>query len=287
MTHTHTQIALFVSLIVLVLFAQVFAAGAQSPDPRLTLVPDVTEATVGQTVTVNVTISGAAGVYGGSFKLSYDPQLFELVQTDNKPVTPGAFFADEPGFALRNAADTSVGTVEYALTLMQPAQPVSGDGSLGTITLRALQDGPVVVSALNASLVAPEFTEVDGHMVAQKVNQVAVQIEGQAPEQAAVVNADTAASTSASASVVPTADPAAAKMFTNPQLSASASVQNSASVSVIPAETIRRTDNIVSVLAVMFLVMGVVLLTLSVGLYSRMRFHYTSYAGHIRQERAT
>lgn len=284
MTHkiTHTQIALIALLFVL--FSQLWAVGAQAPDPRLSLVSDVAQAKTGDTVTVNINISGANGVYGGSFKLSYDPQLFELVQTDNKPVTPGAFFADKPGFALRNAADLAAGTIEYALTLMQPAQPVSGDGVLGSITLRALQDAPVTVSAVAASLVAPEFAEVDGHMVAQKVNQVAVQIDGQPSDQSLATNSSNAASVPATAAV-PQSDPVAARLFTNPQLIASVSVQSNAAASVMPAETVQRTGNVVSALAVMFLALGIVLLTLSVGLYSRMRFHYT-FASYMREERA-
>jgi Cohesin domain len=238
-------------------------------------VPAAEQATAGQTVTVDVNISGATGIYGGSFKLTYDPQFFEIVQTDNKPVTPGAFFADEPGFALRNVVDPAAGTVEYALTLMQPAKPVSGDGILGTITLRALQDAPVVVNAVAASLVAPEFAEVDGHMVAQKVNQVTVQIEGQA---APATTTDSASASVSAASVAPTSAAAPAQMFTNPQLSASVSVQANAAPSVIPQETVQRTDSIVSTLAVAFLALGVILLTLSVGMYSRMRVHYT-FAG--------
>ncbi|MEZ4671672.1 MAG: cohesin domain-containing protein [Anaerolineae bacterium] len=279
-THKHTQIALIVSFILIVVFAQVFAVGAQSTDPRLSIVPEVAEATEGQTFSVNINISGATSVYGSSFKLSYDPQLFELVQTDNKAVTPGAFFADEPGFTLRNVVDATAGTVEYALTLMQPAQPVDGDGVLGTITLRALQDAPVSVNAISASLVSPEFAEVDGHMVAQKVNQVAVQIDGRVAPQAAneVVEASVQP---AVAAVVPASDPAAAQMFTNPELSNTASVQSNQPASVIPAETVQRTDHIVSTLAVAFLAIGVVLLTLSIGLYSRMRVQYT-LASHKR-----
>jgi Cohesin domain len=284
MTHkiTHTQIALIALLFVL--FAQLWAVGAQAADPRLSLVPDLAQAKIGDAVTVNINISGANGVYGGSFKLTYDPQLFELVQTGNKPVTPGAFFADKPGFALRNAADLAAGTIEYALTLMQPAQPVSGDGVLGSITLRALQDAPVIVSALNASLVAPEFAEVDGHMVAQKVNQVAVQIDGQPSDLAAVTTASNTAAAPVAA-VVPQSDSAAPRMLTNPQLIAAASAQSNAAASIVPAETVQRTGNVVSALAVMFLALGIVLLTLSVGLYSRMRFHYT-FASHMREERA-
>ncbi len=277
MTYTHklSRIAIFL----LIFTIGVMAAYAQDNSPQFQLIPDKTDALTGDTITVTVNVAGAVGVYGGSFKLSYDPQAFELILTDNKPVTPGAFFANEPGFALRNTVDPTSGTIEYAITLMQPAKPVNGDGVLGTFTLRALKDAPVALTAENASFVAPEFNEVDGHLVAQKVNQVAAQIQGAVGSP--VVTTDSSINTesnSASASaaaaqpVVPNA--AAVDMFSNPQLNAGSS-EPAVNAGVIPVETVNRTDNAVSVAAVIFLVAGVILLTLSVGMYSRMRVHYT------------
>src|SRR6185369_13950187 len=174
------------AIVFVLLFAVgLYMVGAQDNAPQVQLSPDKTQAAVGDTITVTVNVAGAVAVYGSSFKLSYDPQAFEVVQTDGKPVTPGAFFANEPGFALRNAVDTTTGTIEYAMTLMQPAKPVDGDGVVGTFTLHALKAAPVTLTDVNASFVAPEFQEVDGHLVAQKVNQVAAQVleAGSAPIQ--------------------------------------------------------------------------------------------------------
>ena len=47
-----------------------------------------------------------------------------------------------------------------------------------------------------------------------------------------------------------------------------------------PTTTVSRTDNIVSIAAIAFLVVGVILLTLSVGMYSRMRVQYTTLVGN-------
>lgn len=255
------------------------AIHAQDAGPQLQLIPDKTDALTGDTITVTANVVGAVGVYGGSFKLGYDPQAFEVIQTDNKAVMPGAFFADEPGFALRNVADPASGTIEYAITLMQPAKPVDGDGVLGTFTLRALKDAPVALTAINASFVAPEFTEVDGHLVAQKVNQVAAQVEGAvgtAPVALAAAD-ESAAPTTANQDTVaaqPTlSNEAVVDMFSNPELNAAPAVP--ANPGVIPAETVNQTDNAVSLAAIIFLSVGVVLLTLSIGMYSRMRVHYT------------
>lgn len=255
----------------------VWTVGAQDNAPQLQFVPDKAQAAAGDTITVTVNVGGAVGVYGGSFKLSYDPQAFEVVQTDNKVVTPGAFFANEPGFPLRNVVDAAAGTIEYAITLMQPAKPVNGDGVLGTFTLHALKDAPVVFNAVNASFVAPEFKEVDGHLVAQKVNQVTAQVQG----ATSAVQVQAAAPVVANAAPVQPAvavDNAPSTVFNSLQLNnannapANNAVANS---EVAPADTASHSNNMVSIAAVAFLVIGIVLLTLSVGMYSRMRVHYT------------
>lgn len=268
---------------VLLFAVGLFSVGAQDNPPQVQVNPDKTQAVAGDTITVTVNVTGAVGVYGSSFKLNYDPQAFEVVQTDNKPVTPGAFFANEPGFALRNVVDTTTGTIEYAMTLMQPAKPVDGDGILGTFTLHALKDAPITLTDVNASFVAPEFQEVDGHLVAQKVNQVAAQVleAGSTPIQnSASVVVPTVEDANAAAPVQSSvADDAAVNMFSNPQLNA---VPTSEKVNpgVIPATTVSHTDNVVSIAAIAFLVIGIVLLTLSVGMYSRMHVQYTTLTGH-------
>lgn len=280
MTHTHTFSRILV--FVLIFSFGLVAVQAQDNAPQLQFVPDKTQAVTGDTITVTANVVGAVGVYGGSFKLGYDAQAFEVVQTDNKAVTPGAFFANEPGFALRNVVDTAAGTIEYAITLMQPAKPVDGDGVLGTFVLRALKDAPVELTSLNASFVAPEFKEVDGHLVAQKVNQVTAQVAGvvgSAPVSAPVVSdSSVAAVDPASVEVVPVesalSNEAVVEMFNNPELNAAAQ-QAAVNPGVIPQETVSRTDNAVSTAAIIFLAFGIVLLTLSVGMYSRMRVHYT------------
>ncbi len=275
MKYTHKLVLLIV--LVLAFTVNLFTVGAQDNSPQLQLNPDKLQASTGDTITVSVNVVGAVGVYGGSFKLGYDPQTFEVVQSDNKAVTPGAFFANEPGFALRNVVDTTAGTIEYAITLMQPARPVDGDGVLGTFTLHALKDGPVELTSLSANFVAPEFKQVDGHLVAQKVNQVTAEVQGAVNTSPVVNNAQVVAPTVEAANAAPAESAAsndAVSMFSNPQLNAVPQTDN-VNAGVIASDTINHTDKIVSLAAIAFLVMGVILLTLSIGMYSRMRVHYT------------
>jgi Cohesin domain len=149
---------------------------AQETSPRVWLSSDMQQVTTGQAFTVTINVADAVGVYGGSFKLAYDPQALEVVLADNKAVVPGAFFNASSNFTLANTANG--GIVEYAMTLTQPAEPVSGGGVLGTVTFRALSNAPVDITPIEARLLSPEFSEVDGRKVAQKINEVTTLVEG-------------------------------------------------------------------------------------------------------------
>ena len=277
------QFSIGLFMMSLFLVAQVWIAGAQDTTPRFWLTYPIQQATAGQEFTVTVNVGGADQVYGGSFQLQYDPQSFEVVVTDSKAVTPGPFFGDAPSFPLKNSADVTGGTVDYALTLTQPAQPVSGDGVLGTVTFRALKDAPVSITPAKASLVSPEFTEVDGRLIAQKINQVEAQI-------GETVVSDTDASQVVSAPVTTaieqkpavvialTADTATASVSVSVSAAASQNADNtvlSAPVSGAPAVSARQMNSRVLIVAGLFFLAGLVLLITSVGMYSKMRVRFS------------
>jgi hypothetical protein len=276
------QFSIALVMMSLFLVAQVWIAGAQDTTPRSWLTSSTEQTTAGQEFTVTVNVGGANQIYGGSFQLLYDTQAFEVVVTDSKAVTPGAFFGDSPSFPLKNSADTTSGTVDYALTLTQPAQPVSGDGVLGTITFRALKDAAVNIQLAKADLVSPEFTEVDGRLIAQKINQVEAQIGATvlgdtAPAQVASAPVTTAIEQPAVV-VAPTADTATASVSVSASVAASQNADNtvvSAPVSNEPAVSARQVNSRVLIVAGLFFFAGLVLLIISVGMYSKMRVRFS------------
>ena len=282
----HTK-KLSLIVVLIILAVQAFLVGAHDNSPSVSVVPDASQATAGQEFTATIQVSGAHEVYGSSFKLTFDPQAFEVVQVDNQAVVPGAFFEGAPGFTLKNMADPTTGLVEYAMTLMQPAEPVSGDGVLGVVTFRALKDAPVAITATEASLVSPEFVEVDGRKVAQHINQVAANIVEASPVEAVVAvpatavptveapvaspNTASVASAASESTTVTDAD-LAASMFNNPALNEQPVVeQSSASVAQVEPTVAQPRTNIGIIVAGMFFALGLVFLTVSVGVYSRMR----------------
>ena len=179
-------------LFALLCLVSVSAAGAQDA-PRLWWSADPSDVKSGQQTTLRIQVSAADQIYGVSFQLMVDPTAFEVVLNDQVPVTMGALFGGQPGFAVQNSVDAQTGRVDYALTLTQPAKPVSGDGELATVTLRALKDAPVQVTVMNASLVSPEFEDVNGTLVARSIQQIPVQVadaSGALPASDAVAAVD-------------------------------------------------------------------------------------------------
>jgi hypothetical protein len=265
-------------LTTLLVIAQVWMAGAQDSTPRSWLSSEIDQAIAGQEFNVAVNVGGAVQVYGGSLQLLYDAQAFEVVLENEQAVTPGAFFGDAPSFPLKNSADAASGTVDYALTLTQPAMPVDGDGVLGTVKFRALKDAPVTMTLVNASLVSPEFTEIDGRMIAQKINQIEAQIAEMTIGDAAPLQV-----VSQAPAVVEPSQAEVVVVATSVPDTATASVSVAANQNqTAPLIEERRPTNRVFIAAGVFFFAGLVLLIMSVGMYSKMRVRF-SFADNVQE----
>jgi hypothetical protein len=215
---------------------------AQEPQPRLWLSPETIQTQPDQEFTVTINVADAVGVYGGSFKLTYDPQVIEVVSSDDQVILPGDFFEGRPSFTLKNSIPQE-GVIEYALTLTQPAEPVTGSGILGTITFRALSEASVTLTPIEARLLSPEFTEVEGRLVAQQINEVEAQMQG---ATLAIGNAVQASSTSNQLESAPSAN------FDEPMI-----VLSKADVFILAA-------------AGVFFIAGLALFAMTVGMYARL-----------------
>lgn len=251
------------SVLIVAVFVQLFMFTSMSlaqAAPKLWLSSDVQQVSAGQEFTVNVNVSDAVGVYGGSFKLNYDSVVLEALLTpESKAVTPGAFFDTQSSFTLTNRADA--GVIEYALTLTQPAQPVDGSGVLGTVTFRALTDAAVNLELVDTRLLAPEFSEVDGRLIARKINEVETQVENLA---ITVGNGSLVA-------VVPTQPvimPTVSVQQLMPETAQSAPV-------TLPASTPQpRTFSPILIVGGLLFIVGLGLFAASLGAYIRLRREY-------------
>ncbi|MFQ5343614.1 MAG: cohesin domain-containing protein [Anaerolineae bacterium] len=116
-------------------------------------------------------------LYGVDFLLTYDASAVEVIDADlDRPgvqIEPGPLFTGQPYFVAYNRATvdhrTGVGTVSFVATLLNPAQPINGDGVIASVRYRVLE-----------SSVPPEalFTIEEVQLVSQGGRRMLVEWEG-------------------------------------------------------------------------------------------------------------
>ncbi|MBI4330434.1 MAG: hypothetical protein HY673_04035 [Chloroflexi bacterium] len=110
----------------------------------------------GETGEVNIFIKNVAALYGAEVHLSFDPAL--LSPLDGYPDTPGlqlvhgTLIDRARGFVAQNQADAAAGAADYAVVLVPPAAPVSGEGVLATLRFRAIEEGTTPVRIRDSKL---------------------------------------------------------------------------------------------------------------------------------------
>ncbi len=111
---------------------------------------------VGQEVVVEVLVEKAPFTYGVDVQIAFDPRLLEVVDSDAEraglQVSPGGFIDPKRSFALQHNVDNDAGRVDYALTLMNPAPAVKGDGRLARIVFRGKARGKSEVTVRQGQL---------------------------------------------------------------------------------------------------------------------------------------
>lgn len=250
-------------LVILLSIGLIGHAAAFAQSGRISLTIPVEQVNAGDTVAVTIAVQDVAGVYGGSIELSYDPQVLEVLSTENKPVVPGDFFANQPGFPLKNSVDLTTGSIEYAMTLRQPAEPVTGSGSLGTLQFRVLRDGAAQINVVAASLLSPRFEEINGQRIARTVDEVPVEVQG------LTLSIGTGGPTVIQQTPAPIA--------TQPQVAAAAPVINvPQSAPAAPLAFVQLTPPVSPVVmaGLAFFIIGLLLFTFSLGTYVRLRRQY-------------
>jgi hypothetical protein len=140
---------LFVLFLTLMLLS--ISAVAQAADgSQVLLSAQQTVLKAGQQTTVDILIKNAPAIYGADVQVAFDPKILEVVDFDAKQpgiqVAPGTFIDAQKAFFLANQADNKKGAIQYALTLLNPAPAVQGDGQLAQITFRAKANGSTSVS---------------------------------------------------------------------------------------------------------------------------------------------
>ena len=105
---------------------------------------------VGETIIVNVQVKNAPAIYGSDVRLVFDPKILEVIDADKNQAgiqfIPGDFLDPKKSFIVQNNINNQTGTIDYALSLLNPAPPVSGKGELFHVTFRAKAQGNTTIS---------------------------------------------------------------------------------------------------------------------------------------------
>jgi len=100
---------------------------------------------------VAVRVNGAKGLFGAQVAVNYDPSHVTLVGKDGVAgdLLPNAYVGT-------NKVGDSAGSFRYAATRLNPDKAVDGDGTLVTLTFRALTDGAPNILVSEARLADAE-----------------------------------------------------------------------------------------------------------------------------------
>lgn len=126
---------------------------------------------VGQTGDVSIAIVDVVDLYGAGFVVGFNPNIAEIVDVDpllgGIQIFPGSFPgpSGQPGSVLTNSADNVAGMVWYEFTLLEPAVPVSGSGTLATIRFIGKVPGATSVLIQSANLTDQSGGEIDATFV--------------------------------------------------------------------------------------------------------------------------
>ncbi len=187
-------------------------AAAQPGAPTISLTTDKTTINKDEQFKVNIDVNGVADLYAADVRLQFDNSKLEVV--DSNPNLPGTQieigkFLDPSagqGFVAQNSADNAAGRISYAVTLLSPAKPVTGGGTLATITFKAKDAGAPTISFLNALLTKQDNSTINAQSRPLGAGIQPVQPGGAA--QATAAPAPTGGAAQPTAGAQPTTAPA-------------------------------------------------------------------------------
>lgn len=129
---------------------------------------------------VSIRVENAESMYGIEFHLSFDPNVVQVLDADASK--PGVQLATgdwlKGGFVAVNKADNAKGTIDYAVTLLNPAPAVSGSGVIATLSVKAKNNGTSPLKFTKAILATREAKEIQSQA---QDGAIGVSMLGQAP----------------------------------------------------------------------------------------------------------
>jgi hypothetical protein len=144
------QIKSLLALLLTLVFLSISITAQAAGSSQIVLSTTQTSLKIGQLTTVDVLVKASPSIYGADIQVNFDPKMLEVVDADKKlaglQIEPGKFIDQKKSFLLKHQVSNEAGTIDYALTLLNPAPAVQGDGQLARITFRAKSNGLTIIS---------------------------------------------------------------------------------------------------------------------------------------------
>jgi hypothetical protein len=122
----------------------------------LWLNPAVASAPVGNATVLDLQLSDITNVYGAQMELAFDPTVLEVV---GSAVTPGT--CPQPDFVVTNTADNVAGTIDYAVTQLNPTPPCDGGVAASIERLCKLEHAGTTVSITSSLISDPDGMSIE------------------------------------------------------------------------------------------------------------------------------
>lgn len=125
--------------------------------------PEVVVVEIGETASFTIFVESVVDLYAGDVQMSFDPSIAQVVDADPNRGGTQIEILDEflsPDFVVRDRADNVAGTIWYANTQINPAEPVSGSGSLARVTMESLKPG-----AFDVVITSHELNVITGNEI--------------------------------------------------------------------------------------------------------------------------
>lgn len=135
------------------------ATTTATPQPvtetALRVLPAAGSYPVGEPILVEVWVEDVTDLYAADIRLAFPAALVQV--QDANPALPGIQVIPRsdllsPDLLVRREADNDAGTVWYAVTQVNPREPVSGSGALFAFTFEVVAEGTAVVTISEMTL---------------------------------------------------------------------------------------------------------------------------------------
>jgi hypothetical protein len=130
-----------------------FARSQGSSNTAVSIVPQLSSPRVGETFTVNITISNVQNLYGLDVTLNWNTSVLHVVQTqsflgiESNPIG----VLHNPISIVEDSASQEAGEYHLVATSLNPAAPSNGNGNIATLTFNVTNPGQTELT-LNSEL---------------------------------------------------------------------------------------------------------------------------------------